>query len=270
MNSSLFKPVVYLTMSLLSLFFALGCTPTVQNSQNSNSASSVSAPLRVGISTNMPPLVYKNGGRLQGLEIDFANQLGQHLKRKVKFVELAWDKQIPSLEAGKIDIIMSGMTITPKRAYRVGFAKPYMRSGQMLLVRMEQAQLYASGIYSLMGNKPKIGTIENTTGDYFITKTINRANITRFKTSEKAVQALMKKKIDVFVHDAPVICHLAALNEESRLTPILQLSNEEQLGWAVNKMDQKLLQEVNGFLMEIDGNQTRQNTIKRWIPYINL
>lgn len=266
MNRSLFKLVVYLTMSLLSLFITMGCTPTVQNSQNSGSASTGSVPLRVGISTNMPPLVYSSGGRLQGLEIDFANQLGQHLNRKIKFVELTWDKQIPSLEAGKIDIIMSGLTITPKRAYRIAFAKPYMRSGQMLLVRMEQAQLYASGIYSLMGNKPAIGTIENTTGDYFITKTINRANITRFKTSEKAVQALMKDEIDVFVHDAPVVCHFAAINEESRLTPILQLSNEEQLGWAVNKMDQKLLQEVNEFITTASGNGTLQDTLKRWIP----
>lgn len=270
MNRYLFKPAIYLIMGLLSLFFTLGCTPTLQNNQSSNNLSNSSTPLRVGISSNMPPLIFKNGGRLQGLEIDFANQLGQYLKRNVTFVELPWDKQIPSLEAGKIDIIMSGMTITPKRAYRVSFAKPYMRSGQMLLVRTEKAQLYSSGIYSLMGNKPAIGTIKNTTGDYFITKTINRANITRFKTSEKAVQALIKGEIDVFVHDAPVICHLAALNEQSRLTPILKLSNEEQIGWAVNKMDQKLLQEVNGFIMEINGNQTRQNTIKRWIPYINL
>lgn len=270
MNCTLFKSVSHLTIILFSFFFIAGCTPTVQNSQNFSNASNSSAPLRVGISANMPPLVYKASGRLQGLEIDFANQLGQYLNRNLKFVELAWDKQIQSLEAGKIDIIMSGMTITPKRAYRVAFAKPYMRSGQMLLVRMEKAQLYSSGIYSLMGNKPAIGTIENTTGDYFITQTINRANITRYKTSEKAVQALVKKEIDVFVHDAPVICHFAAQNEQSRLTPILQLSNEEQLGWAVNKMDQKLLQEVNGFLTEIDGNQIRQNTIKRWIPYINL
>lgn len=270
MNRSLCKPLLYLTISILSLFFIAGCTPTVQNNKNSSLGSNGSSPLRIGISTNMPPLVYKAGGRLQGLEIDFANQLGQYLNRKVKFVELSWDNQIPSLEAGKIDIIMSGMTITPKRAYRVGFAKPYMHSGQMLLVRMEKAQLYSSGIYSLMGSKPAIGTIENTTGDYFITKTINRANITRYKTSDKAVKALIKKEIDVFVHDAPVICHFAAQNEKFRLTPILQLSNEEQLGWAVNKMDQKLLQEVNGFLMEINGNQTRQNTIKRWIPYINL
>lgn len=265
MNHRLTTPIVYLALGLFTLFFTLGCTPIVQNSQNSMGGS---APLRIGISTNMPPLVYKTGGRLQGLEIDFANQLGQYLKRQVQFVELSWDKQIPSLEAGKIDIIMSGMTITPKRAYRVAFAKPYMRSGQMLLVRMEKAGLYSTGIYSLMGNKPAIGVIKNTTGDYFITKTINRADITRFKTSEKAVQALINKDIDVFVHDAPVVCHFAALNAESRLTPILQLSNEEQLGWAVNKMDQELLQEVNEFLTTTSGNGTLQNTLKKWLPML--
>jgi polar amino acid transport system substrate-binding protein len=214
-------------------------------------------------------MVYKVDGRLQGLEIDFAQQLGAYLKREVKFVELNWDKQISNLEAGKIDIIMSGMTITPKRAYRVSFAQPYLRSGQLLLVRMSQAQLYSTGIFSLMGNKPAIGTIENTTGDYFITKTINRANITRFSSSEKAVSALIDGDIDVFVHDAPVICYFAAQNESARLSPIMQLANEEQLAWAVNKMDQNLLTDVNNFLTTIRGNRKLSNTIKHWIPYIN-
>ena len=102
-----------------------------------------------------------------------ARQLAKFLGREPHFVTLAWKDQLPALEEGKIDIIMSGMTITPKRAYRVAFAKPYMRSGQMLLVRMKEAQRYSSGIYSLMGNKPAIGTIKDTTGDFFITKTIS-------------------------------------------------------------------------------------------------
>lgn len=269
MNHSLFRPLVHLTLCILCLFLTLGCTPSVQNNNTSKHTVNSLAPLRVGISTNMPPLVYKSGGRLQGLEIDFAQQLGQYLNREVRFVELSWDKQISALEAGKIDIIMSGMTITPKRAYRVSFAGPYMRSGQILLVRMNQAQLYSSGIFSLMGNKPKIGTIENTTGDYFITKTINRADISRYSTSQKAVAALINGEIDVFVHDAPIICYIAAEQEASRLTPILKLSNEELLAWAVNKMDQKLLNEVNAFMTSAKGDQTLQNTLKRWIPYMN-
>lgn len=265
MNSSLAGKILQIICVFLALFISFGCTPTVQNNSSSTSGNS-GAPLKVGISTNMPPLVYKNSGRLQGLEIDLAQQLGDYLKRDIKFVELSWDQQIPSLEAGKIDIIMSGMSITPKRAYRVSFAQPYMRSGQMLLVRMDQARLYSSGIFSLMGNKPAIGTIKNTTGDYFITKTINRANLTRYRTSKQAVEALKKGEIDVFVHDAPVICHYAALNEANRLTPILQIANEEQLAWAVNKMDQKLLDQVNSFITTSRGNQSMEQSVKRWIP----
>lgn len=268
MNPSTTTKIVLIICTALVLAFCQGCVSTNQMNSGMVSPSNPNPPLKVGISTNMPPLVYKKGGKLQGLEVDLAQQLGQYLKRSIQFVELSWDKQIPSLEAGKIDIIMSGMSITPKRSYRVSFAQPYMRSGQMLLVRMNQAQLYSSGIFSLMGNKPAIGTIKNTTGDYFITKTINRANITRFKTSKQAVAALIKDDIDVFVHDAPVICYYAAQNEEQRLTPILKISNEEQLAWAVNKMDQQLLNEVNNFVTAAKGDGSLANSIRRWIPFM--
>ncbi|BHH84191.1 transporter substrate-binding domain-containing protein [Desulforhopalus sp. 52FAK] len=263
MKSALSSKIFTVIGSLLALFLIWGCTPAMQ----SNSGTSNGSPaLRVGISTNMPPHVYKTSGRLQGLEVDLAQQLGQYLQRDVKFVELSWDKQIPSLEAGKIDIIMSGMSITPKRSYRVSFTQPYMRSGQMLLVPSNKAGLYSSGIFSLMGNKPVIGTIKNTTGDFFITKTINRANITRYSKSTQAVTALAQGEIDVFVHDAPVICYFAAQNEEQHLTPIMQISNEEQLAWAVNKMDQKLLEEVNSFITTAKSNGNLDNSVKRWIP----
>lgn len=268
MKPSSTTKIIHLICALLVTLFFSGCISTTQNNSTMATAGNTNPPLKVGISTNMPPLVYKNGNKLQGLEVDLAQQLGQYLQREVRFVELSWDKQIPSLEAGKIDIIMSGMSITPKRSYRVSFAQPYMRSGQMLLVKMNKAQLYSSGIFSLMGNKPAIGTIKNTTGDYFITKTINRANITRYNTSKQAVAALIKDDIDVFVHDAPVICYYAAQNEEQRLSPILKISNEEQLAWAVNKMDQKLLNEVNNFVTTARGNGSLENSVKRWIPFM--
>ena len=93
---------------------------------------------------------------------------------------------------------MSGMTITSSRSYRVAFATPYLRSGQLFLVRLKDAWKFSDGIYSLMGNKPKIGVIAGTTGDLFISKTINRAVIERYPVSEKAVEALINKEIDVF------------------------------------------------------------------------
>lgn len=267
MTISLYRIVIVALCLFLTSFLA-GCLATTTTTSSSSNAVADKTVLRVGISANAPPLVFEKGNTLQGLEVDFARQLGDFLGRKPHFVTLDWSQQLPALEEGKIDIIMSGMTVTPKREYRVAFAKPYMRSGQMLLVRMKEAKRYTSGIYSLMGNKPAIGTIKDTTGDFFITKTINRPNITRYKTSEKAVDALINGEIDVFVHDAPVVCHFAAMNESSKITPILQLATEEYLAWAVNRSDTALLKSVNEFLDASSQNNSLQTTIKRWIPYL--
>jgi ABC-type amino acid transport substrate-binding protein len=256
--------IFWLFLCFLPLL-ATGCisTTTTQSVQGGGKSPDI---LRVGVSANAPPLAYKEGNKLQGLEIDFARQLGTYLGRKIRFVELKWDNQIKALEEGRIDIIMSGLTITSKRAYRVAFAKPYMRSGQLLLVRSTEAQRFSSGIYSLMGDKPAIGTIKDTTGDFFITQTINNANITRYSTSKQAVAALVSKQIDVFVHDAPIICHYAAINESAKLTPILQLATEEFLAWAVNKTDGALLQKLNDFITAGTEDKSLQTTLKRWLP----
>lgn len=258
-----------LTLGLLAAILLLitGCLPATQ--QKGMVAGQAQKPnLRVGVSTNSPPFVYKTGsGQLQGLEIEFASMLGKFLNRNVEFVELSWPEQLPALEESKIDIIMSGMTITAKRQYRAAFTRPYMRAGQILLVRSDETGRFNRGVYSLMGNTPHIGVIEGTTGDLFITKTINRPKLTRFRTSRQAVDALAAGEIDVIVHDAPILCHYAATYDATQLTPIMQMATEEYLAWAVNKGNIELLKAANEFLSANAGNQQLQQIIHRWIPY---
>lgn len=68
--------------------------------------------LRVGISPTYPPIAFRLDRKVRGVEIDLATMLGEELGRNVQFVELRWQRLIPELVAGNIDIIMSGMTIT--------------------------------------------------------------------------------------------------------------------------------------------------------------
>ncbi len=254
---------------LFTLLVLTSCTTTTYNvTQDGKEDNTNIPPLRVGISTNAPPFAFKQGGKIQGLEVDSALRLGIFLERNVQFKELKWDDQIPALEAGKIDVIMSGMTITPERSYRVAFSKPYLRSGQMLLVKRKRAGLYLNGIYSLMDTRPAIGTIQDTAGDFLITKTINRANITRYSTTAKAVKALENDDIDVFVHDAPIVCYFALRSKSDSLSPIRQMASEEYLGWAVNRSNSELLAQLNTFLETQKANGNLQNSIKHWIPFM--
>src|SRR5438132_5937385 len=68
-----------------------------------------------------PPLfpyttLFRSG--LAGLEVDFARELTGALGRSLELRELEWNELIPALEAGRIDLIMSGMTITRARQDR--------------------------------------------------------------------------------------------------------------------------------------------------------
>jgi ABC-type amino acid transport substrate-binding protein len=77
--------------------------------------------LRVGTTPQYPPLTFPQQGHVTGLEVDCARGVAAELGRRVEVVELAWEALIPALEAGQIDVIMSGMSITEARARRAWF-----------------------------------------------------------------------------------------------------------------------------------------------------
>jgi polar amino acid transport system substrate-binding protein len=78
--------------------------------------------LRVGVSTNAPPLIYRQGTEIVGLEAELAKKFGDYLGKSVAFIELPWQEQIPALLANNTDIIMSGMSITSMRQVRIAFS----------------------------------------------------------------------------------------------------------------------------------------------------
>ncbi len=64
-------------------------------------------------------------GKLDGLEIELANDLCARMKVTCEIVSQDWDGLIPSLTVGKFDVIMASMFITPKRLETIDFTQPY-------------------------------------------------------------------------------------------------------------------------------------------------
>jgi octopine/nopaline transport system substrate-binding protein len=64
-------------------------------------------------------------GKLDGLEVEIANDLCARMKMKCTIVAQDWDGLIPSLNAGKFDVIMASMFITDKRLEVMDFTQPY-------------------------------------------------------------------------------------------------------------------------------------------------
>ena len=253
---------------LVILFFFTGCAGS-QQVIKSRETSASDRILRVGVSCNAPPLIFKEKNTITGLEADLAVQLADYLGKELKFVEVPWEKQLDYLDQRKTDIVMSGMSITGARKYRAVFSTPYLRSGQIMLVRIEDQRRFSGGIPSIMNTGYKIGTVLNTTGDLLVTSTINKVEKTGFNRSIDAVKALIAKEIDVFIYDAPMVCHYASLYQEERLVPVLKMATEEYMGWAMRKDDQDLQKSVNEFLSLLSNDGRLKRSINKWIPYLD-
>ena len=251
---------------LASLLLLDGCAAPQQHSVKPTEIQPDPKILRVGVATNAPPLIYKQNGKIIGLEADFAKALAKYLGKSLRFVELDWRDLIPALMANQIDIIMSGMTKTPIREVRIAFTARYLRSGQSALIRREDAARFSTGIFTLTTSSA-IGVIKDTTGEYFVETHYGSVKKVLFRNSRAAVKALINKRIDMFIHDAPIIFYLASENETNGLTALFALLQEEDLAWAVRKDNKDLLNSANNFLTDSGHQEMIKEMIKYWIPF---
>src|SRR6185369_6849889 len=91
--------------------------------------------LVVGMELAYPPFeMTDEKGAPKGVSVDLANELGKALGKKIVIQNTAFDGLIPSLKTGKIDLILSSMTITEERKKSVDFSDPYLTTGLCLLV----------------------------------------------------------------------------------------------------------------------------------------
>jgi len=220
--------------------------------------------LRIGVSPDYPPLIFKRNGRIVGLEAELARKLASAMGREPIFVEMDFIELIPSLMHGKIDVIMSGMSMTDQRSIRVAFTLPYLQVGQIALVRNEDMYKYDN--VGILVGKPTIGVEKGTTGAMFTERNCRKSKIKQYVTIEKAAKALIGKRVDVVIGDAPVVWWMASTYEAQGLTYQPQPFTKELIAWGVLPENGDMLDEINGILSRWMDDGTVTRFLKKWLP----
>ena len=104
------------------------------------------------------------GGALSGFEVDLAEALARSLGVRARMVQNDWPTLIPSLERGTFDVALNGIEVTPARAARVSFTRPYYVFAERLVARRDddrvRERFSLRGVASLRGLR--VGTLANT------------------------------------------------------------------------------------------------------------
>ena len=221
--------------------------------------------LRVGVSADYPPLVFERDGQIVGIEADNALAVGEIIGRKVSLSNMSFDKLVPALLAGEIDVIMSGLSVTAKRSEQLIFTDSYMVVGQMAILHRDKIANFAQP-WAVYRPGVRVGVEPGTTGAAYAERELKDAQVKFYQDSSAAFAALRGDQIDLYIHDAPTSWQLATTRENADLISLYSPMTEEMLAWAVRPGDDVLAGELNRALAVMKANGTLQYILNRWIP----
>jgi ABC-type amino acid transport substrate-binding protein len=127
---------------LIVAFLMAGCAQTTPSPSEPKVADT--ATLRVGVTTTSPPFVFKQAGKIVGLDADMAREFARFIGKTPRFVDLKWDDQINALLENRTDIIMSGMSITNMRRMSIAFRKGWLAHTLWLPCQIRNPQAHPS------------------------------------------------------------------------------------------------------------------------------
>jgi polar amino acid transport system substrate-binding protein len=223
------------------------------------------SPLRVGVSLTYAPLIFEEDGKIVGIEADLARLVGDALGRRIVFERYPFTQLIGALERGEIDVIMSGMSITPERSERIRFTMSYMQLGQLALIRSNDIARFGR-IHLIRRPGVRVGYKRGTTGEQFVATQLTRSRSFAFDSVDAGVRSLRAGRIDYFIHDAPTVWRLAGDPTSRDLQGLYHPLTDEHLAWAVRVDDTKLLRLLNTTLAHFKRQGLIEPIVDRWIP----
>ena len=201
--------------------------------------------LRVGMDVFVPWAMKDKKGELIGLEIDIARQLAQDMGVKVEFVPTEWSGIIPSLIAGKFDLIIGGMTVTAERNLKINFTTPYYYTGQGLLANRKLSE--GMKIDDFNRGDVNIAARLGSTAAIAVKARFSKANLRLFDNESAAVQEVRNGRVHAMVAGQPLPAHSAAAAPDLLVAYPDQLM-KEPTAMGVRKGDADTLNFLNNWI----------------------
>ena len=222
--------------------------------------------LIVGASCDFPPYEYYDGEDIVGIEVEMLQVIAERLNLEFEIQDMAFDSIIAAVTSGKVDVGMSGFTVTEERKLSVDFTISYTKAKQSVVVPAEGSQnndvedLYAEGATFA------VGVQNSTTGDLYITDDVETMglllDIQRFIKYPDAINALKSGKLECVILDDQVAKAFVAENPDLKMLDTAYADEDYAMCLA---KDNPLTEQINAVLEEMLEDGTMQAIIDKYI-----
>lgn len=213
--------------------------------------------LVMATNAEFPPYEYHEGDSVVGIDADIAAALAQELGMELVIEDMAFDSIIASVQTGKADIGLAGITVNEDRLQNVDFTDTYTQAAQVIIVK-EDSDVATPD--DLTGKT--VGVQLGTTGD-ILADDIADAAVERYNKGFEAVQALQQGKIDAVIIDREPARVFVAESEGLKLVD--EEFTVEEYAIAVAKDNTELKDKLNEALKTLKESGKIQEIIDKYI-----
>ncbi len=221
--------------------------------------------LHMATNAAFPPYeMTTDDGGYEGIDVEVAGKIAEKLGLTLVVDDMDFSSVITSVQSGKEDIAMAGLTVTDERKENVDFTDSYAEGIQVVIVPED------SDITSVddLANDKMIGCQEGTTGYIYCSDTVENGgygedHVIAYTNGATAIQALLSGKVDAVVIDNEPAKEFVAQNAGLKILDTEFVSEQYAIG--VSKDNPELLNAVNNALKELQDDGTVQEIIDSYI-----
>jgi polar amino acid transport system substrate-binding protein len=220
--------------------------------------------LVVGTAASMPPLnMTTRRGEVIGLDIDLARAMAEALGVRLQLATIPFPDLLPALEAGRIDAVISSMTITPERSRRVVFVGPYFVSGKSFLTK-------AGNLAAVRGpselNNPgvRLVALRASTSQSFVEESMPRARLALVQSYDEGIDLVTRGEADALIADFPVCVFSVFRYPDRGFYALVEPFTQEPLGIALPRGEPALEAWTRDWLRGLDASGGLARMRDRW------
>ena len=198
-----------------------------------------------------------DAGDFEGIDIETAQAIADKLGLELQIDDMDFDAALLSVQQGKADIVMAGVTVTDERKAVMDFSDSYATGIQSIIVP-EGSDITSPD--DLAGKK--IGTQRGTTGYIYCSDDFGDENVVAYDDGLTAVQALNNGQVDAVVIDNAPAQEFVAANPGLKILDTSYAEEDYAIGVAKNS---PLEDAVNSVLEELKADGTLQAIVDKYI-----
>ena len=198
-----------------------------------------------------------DAGAFEGIDIDTAQAIADKLGLELQIDDMDFDAALLSVQQGKADIAMAGVTVTDERKNVMDFSDSYATGIQSIIVP-EGSDIASPD--DLAGKM--IGTQRGTTGYIYCSDDFGDENVVAYDDGLTAVQALNNGQVDAVVIDNAPAQEFIAANPGLKILDTSYAEEDYAIGMAKGS---SLEDAVNAALKELKADGTLQSIVDKYI-----